>query len=205
MMRKSVGPYPSSKKRKVDPKKVKPKYMPLYYGVSKGAEKKFNDVTGTATTLLTTPQLILLNGVSTGTDYNTRIGREVNMTSEYLRMTIFSTGTGWVRMMLIYDKQPNGSAPALTDILVSQSVVAPNNLNNKDRFCSISDKVYKLDTASQLSVFVKKYKKMNTPATYSGTGNTIASISTGSLYLILLSTSDTPSCSYYSRVRYVDK
>ena len=187
------------------PMYVRPSYG-LYNAKMRGLEKKFIDTASTITNLSTTPQLILLNGVTTGTDYNTRIGREIKMTSSYLRWNASTTVNAFIRVMLIYDKQPNGVAPsAVTDILVAQSMTSPNNLNNKDRFISISDKVYTFDTAGVLVRFAKKYKKLSTVCTYSGTGATVASIATGAYYLIVFSSSDTPSLTYYHRTRFVDQ
>lgn len=189
------------------------RYMPLYYGLSKSTEKKFVDTT-VAVGALAATSITVVNGIATGTDYNTRIGREILMKSVYLRLTAYN-GTdqdAGIRIMLVYDKQPNGAAPAITDLLVSGDLVSANNLNNKDRFVTISDRVRKISTASDRGFFHKKYKSLQTHTQYGNTGNTIASITSGALFLILIPINNNNGAStanfnvgYNCRVRFIDK
>lgn len=179
----------------------------LFNARARGVEKKYIDTTATVTTLLTTPTITLLNSSQTGTDYTNRIGREIKMSSNYLRWNASASSNGHLRVMIIYDKQPNGSFPALSDLVVTGLAnysISPNNLNNKDRFITISDKVYTFNTASNPNYFVKKYKKLATNTTYSGTTTGIGSLATGALYLVLMATTDTISFNYNNRVRFVD-
>lgn len=177
----------------------------LYNARMGGVESKFIDTTGSVTTLSTTPQIILLNGVATGTDYNTRVGREITMSSLYFRFQFASTVNAFLRFMIVYDKQCNGAAPAITDILSAITFVSANNLNNKDRFVTIMDKTVAFDTARQLYMFQKKYRKLNTVTQFTGTGATVGSIGTGSVYLIVFSQNDTPSFAFNSRIRFSDQ
>jgi len=177
----------------------------LYNARMGGVESKFIDTTGSYTNLSTTPQIILLNGVATGTDYNTRVGREITMKSLYFRYQFASTVNAFLRFMIVYDKQCNGAAPAILDILSAVTFTSPNNLNNKDRFVTIMDKTVAFDTARQLYMFQKKYRKLNTTTQYSNTGATVGSIGTGSVYLIIFSQVDTPSFAFTSRVRFTDQ
>jgi len=185
----------------------------LFNARAMGIEKKFIDSTQ-AIAALAGSAILLMNGVAIGDDYNNRNGREIKMKSIYMRMTGANLvdQESSIRVMLVYDKQPNGAAPAITDILTSADVNAPNNLNNKERFITISDKVYTASTAAKRSWICKKYKRLDTSVQYSGTGATIASIATGAVWLILIPQSLSTGAStanyvvgYQTRVRFTDQ
>jgi hypothetical protein len=150
-------------------------------------ERKFTDNTVAVAALLA-PSLLLVNGVATGTDYNNRIGREIAMKSVYLRLSGANTvdQIAALRIMIVYDKQPNGTLPAITDILTAADTISPNNLNNKDRFITLSDQERQISTAADRGFTHVVYKKVGLPVQFSGTNATIASISTGAVYLILI-------------------
>lgn len=170
--------------------------------------------------LLTTGTVVLLDGVATGTDFTNRIGRKVNLASVYLRGDISYTATTAdggvaVRVMIVYDTQTNGAAPVVTDILTASTVTAPNNLNNRDRFKTLMDKVFQLPGAhfvaaaltvgSPQSKTVKKYKRLNHEVIFGGTAATVGSIQTGGLFLVMIA--DTVGASFMvwdSRVRFED-
>jgi hypothetical protein len=178
-----------------------------------GIEKKFiENVQAVAN--LATAGIFLVNGVIIGNDFNNRVGREIKMKSLYMRLSAANLvdQESTLRIMLVYDKQPNGVGPAITDILTSADVNAPNNLNNRERFIVITDKVRTCSTAAQRSFWIKKYKPLNTSTQYSGSGATIASIATGAMYLILIpqvTSTGAPSANYsvgyQVRVRFTDQ
>jgi len=97
-----------------------------------------------------------------------------------------------VRMLLIYDMQANGAAPAVTDILLNANPDSFFNVNNLARFRILLDKRWALPQVGANSTNPVNFPKIRINKTlklgtqYSGTGNTIASIATGSLYLLLL-------------------
>lgn len=180
----------------------------LFNARARGQEKKFIDTNVVYNAWnVNRSYIVLLNGVATGTDYNTRIGREVTMKSYYLRMFITdATNIQQVRCMLVYDKQPAGVLPAITDILQYNNANSPNNLNNRDRFVIVSDKVYTTSPQGTEIRFVKKYKKLRTVTTYNNTGNGIADIATGALYFVAVAFNNvaTTTLDGYARVRFVD-
>lgn len=159
----------------------------LWNARARGVEKKFIDSTVAVAALLA-PSLLLVNGVATGTDFNSRIGREILMHSLYMRLTYSNTvdQTAGLRIMLVYDKQPNGVLPNITDVITTADLMSPNNLNNKDRFITISDKIRYINTAGERGAFHQKYKKLRVSTTFSGTTAAIGSISTGAVYVILI-------------------
>lgn len=187
-------------------------------------ELKFVDVTATNQAIQNTWTVVLINGAAQGTDFNQRIGRQVCDKSVLLNGIVYNTiatsnpqGVGF-RICLIWDYQPNSAAgvPTGTDIFVSNSVVSPMNLNNRDRFKVLYDKKSQMGafnvTAGAITagapqnVFVSKYKKMFNEVIFSGTAATIGSIATGALYLVYI-TDVNLSCAwdYYTRVRFQDK
>ena len=141
----------------------------------------------------TTGSITLINGVATGSDFTDRIGRKIILKSVYVRGIIkpvdSQTNDALCRMMVVYDMQANGAAPAITDILKSATSQSQLNMNNRDRFKIIFDKVVALgarDIASGYTglvnvVPIKKYKKLRHETVFSGTLSTIGSISTGAL------------------------
>lgn len=143
-----------------------------------------NDTTGAVT---------LLNGCTQGDDIANREGRQITMRSLEIKLTNFATsGDGldqFQRVLIVLDKQANGSAPAITDILTANNVSAPRNLNNSKRFKIILDKRFYLNasTESFSAVIWKKYKKLFTQVQYNtGNAGTVADITTNSLYLVTL-------------------
>lgn len=197
-----------SKKRKAStasthpPKKKKTTTKPLgpsggprgFYGLNQGnhgKELKDVDTDISALSFTTTGSVTLLNGVAQGTDFTNRVGRKFNTKSILIRMVITSGSTATAnhiaRWMIVYDKQVNGSLPAVTDILTSASISAPNNLNNRDRFVVILDKQHNIGATGandNAKVFMKKYRRCHLETTNGGTAATIGSIQTGGLYFV---------------------
>ena len=177
-----------------------------FYGLynRRGREElKVIDAALTTTTVGTGSNIYLLNGVAQGTDYTNRIGRKVILKSLLIRATCIpntasNTPAGDViRMLVIYDCQTNSAAPVIGDILQNSSINDPMNLNNRDRFKVIADKYITLNACqyaagtltagSPQTKQVKLFKKMNLEQIFSGTNNTVGSIGTGALFLVLIS------------------
>lgn len=171
------------------------------------------------TPITTAGSVALINGVATGTDYTNRIGRKIMIKSIYVRFaTLPNTVTAPLgdiqRIMLIYDKQTNGAAPAVTDILNTASYLDVNNLNNRDRFVVLKDKTINCWPAAYAAGAVtagnpntmsfKFYKKCNLEQIFSGTGSTVGSIASGGIFLLFISAAATYNLAYSARVRFSD-
>lgn len=134
----------------------------------------------------------LLNGIGPGTDATQHIGREINMTSLYWiwegHLAVASTGGGPMRLVIVYDKESEGAAPTTTGgqtaVFTVDSIVAQNNLNNRDRFIVLVDEWVETVSAVGPSSFLRKgFRKMSLPVVYNATGNAaVASINTGAIY-----------------------
>lgn len=140
--------------------------------------------------------IVLLNGLSLGTAAQTRVGRKINMRSIMMRAyfnAAATTTSGFVRVMLVYDRQANGTAPTAADILAQGGtpfITSINNLDNRERFLVIHDKTRYLSAGSAVSdtnaIYYKKYKRLALETTYnSGSSGTVGDINTGAMYLVV--------------------
>jgi len=101
----------------------------------------------------TTSTFDLLNGVQEGASFYNRIGRRTHMKSIHLTGQFYpNTNAGvaapdLVRLMLVYDRQPNGNFPAISDLLLDYgndgtsftTNFSKMNLNNVERFAILRD------------------------------------------------------------------
>jgi len=184
------------------------------------AERKFVDVqAGTlqpgTNNAWVTP--VLLNGLATGTDASSRIGRKVTLSSILIRTNAFlnddSTFGAPVRIMVFYDKQANATAVANMGpnvVLATDSFISPNELANRDRFVTIFDYIIpSLSVNGQRSDAKVLYKKLQLEMIFnSGTTAVIGSITTGAIYISasqggVIGTNG-PDIGFYSRIRYTD-
>lgn len=177
----------------------------------------------------------LLNGVQAGAAFYNRVGSRIEMKSVHLRGYIRNITTGIDdvgRIMVVYDRQPNGSFPNITDIIQSRdnagatgnSGIAPVNLDQRDRFVILRDYQVYLPSVTntagvltngpahqcngnplEFSIFIK-LKGLITH--YKSTTNpaVIGDINTGGLYAICLSFNDDGKwrSQFTSRLRFDD-
>jgi len=177
-------------------------------------EFKYKDM-GANQATNTTTSFVLLNGTAEGVGPTQHVGRRVMLRSVQVKFRSYvtdTTGTDQVhRVMLVYDKQTNQVAPGITDILVAAGDNTLRNLDNRSRFTILLDKRIDLNAAGESGsqIVWDYYKKLMLPTQYDATADdTVASITTGSLYLVIFG-SNAPgvtagTTSYNSRVRYTD-
>lgn len=197
-------------------------------------ERKVNDIPVATYQVNTTGSITLLANPQLGSDFNNRIGRKIMLKSVYIRGYVVSEASAngpavafnnaqQCRFILFCDMQPNGAAPAVTDLLNTANPASHLNLNNRDRFKIYSDKEFVLDpyflvtTATQASAAMtnqvktfKKFKKLNLEVIYNSTnGGTIADINSGALYMLWIGsqaagTNTDANAVLSTRVRYLD-
>ena len=114
---------------------------------------------GSAMGLNTTADIRLMNGLGVGTSDFQRSGQRIEMKS--LRVTgqcqLLSSFTGtaaqsYGRLMVVYDRQPTGTLPNISDILADQDTAGTSttnafsgmNLQNRDRFAMLVDKRFEI-------------------------------------------------------------
>lgn len=164
-------------------------------------ELKLRDAFGTALPLSGTPQIILLNGTTNGSNFWNRLGSRASMKNIYLKLfwnknvnynpTFPSASTAIYRISLVYDKQTRGAAPLVSDIWanidnagsLTSSLSAAMNPEARDRFVVLMDKFmstwtdvntgsYATTIAFGRSTATKKFIKLKNAETLYNTGNT---------------------------------
>lgn len=172
-------------------------------------ERKVSDLAPAIYNVITAGNFVLLHCPILGTDYTARIGRKTVINSVYIKGKVYlacdlvpttpvAVPGQKCRFILFVDNQPNGAAPAVTDLLNNASGVnAQLNLNNRDRFRILKDKTFVFDpyilstTATQavagfnhtISNF-KMFKRCKIETIFNATnGGTIADINSGALYM----------------------
>jgi len=139
----------------------------------------------------------VINYIRAGSSFCNRIGRKVEMTSVrvsgYFQAIQTAEAPQLARIMLVYDRQTNGAVPALADIIQSTDQAAANsttilsgmNLNNRDRFTILMDKVLGGTGGDLKNHGFKKFKKISVNTTFNQlNGGNVGDIQTGSLYLL---------------------
>jgi len=178
---------------------------------------------------------ILLNGVQTGAGFFNRVGSRIEMKNLHIRGFIRYTATAVqavIRLLIIYDRQPVGALPVITDFLQARDQAGAAttagdseiNLDNRDRFTIVRDlQLYApsvtytagvltngpnypgVDQQIDINEFIK-LKEMGTHFKSSSNPATIADISTGALYaaFVTFTADNTIEFSGGFRLRYFD-
>lgn len=197
-------------------------------GQRRVGEKKVIDHAVAGYLANTTGSITLLNGCILGSDYNNRIGRKIVVRSLYIRGYVVcdptvTAGVGsspaqLARLIVFIDNQPNGTTPAVTDLLVSAHASSQLNLDNRDRFRVVADSTFPMGPLVMLSTTtgyadqavkdVNCYKKLSLETIYNaGNAGTIGDIASGALYMLWVGTVVAGSdcaASVSARVRFSD-
>lgn len=164
---------------------VRNKYSRFQEKTNNVEQKSVEVVTAAlATGPIVNSALVLCNPIAQGVNTNNRVGRRYTMTSFQYRI-VFSVATSY-RVMVVYDRAPNGVAPVVTDILAADSFVSPTNLATADRFIIVSDKIYQpAQDGSAGNTIAQCYLKMSLDTNCLTAAATIADISTGALWIFM--------------------
>lgn len=158
---------------------------------SRMGELKFKDTDYQVTLPLaaTFAGAVLLNGLVPGSTATTRIGRKVIMKSLLIRYRYLTQATtvggSPIRLMIVYDKQANATAPTILDVLEQDQFTSPNNLSNRDRFVTLCDNLsVPLSQNGNQGLGEVIYKPLNLETMFNdGVAGTIGDITSGSVYL----------------------
>lgn len=166
-----------------------------------------------------------INAIAQGDGPSERDGRKVVIKSVQARGQVtLNSGPGLIsyariRMILYLDKQANGAAATVTDILETANINSHLNLSNNLRFTILWDKVIDLnstgnvvsttgsDTYGNAVRSFKFYKKVNIPVEFDGTTAAIANIKSNNLNFLFISYENgLPESDIFgtARVRYTD-
>lgn len=204
-------------------------------------EKKGVDIALTSANFNTTGSFTLLNATVPGASEQNRIGRKISMKSLMIRGWVrynqagTTPGDDLLRCIVVYDRQPNGATPVISDILqdtdqagtASSSITANINLSNADRFKILRDWFWavpqvvgiggaatqngQITDCGAKEFSFKTFINLNGMETHynAGTAGTIADISTGALFLVTYGARASADAQYKlsfgSRVRYLDQ
>lgn len=157
-------------------------------------ESKYTDASLAAISVTQTGILTLINSIAPGTGSQGRIGLQVATKSVYYQYTLANGATPIptvTRMMLIWDRQPNGSATPATVPDVLQTAIGPvpaylaaNNLVNKHRFVVLSDERISLSPNGEQIEIDTGFRNINQLSEYPEASN---NPQTGALLLLLAS------------------
>jgi len=212
MKRKRVaGPAKPAKKR------VKKSNVPANLR-SFGTETKALDNPEAVVAINATGSVTTLNLIRAGNSFFNRIGRRIELKNLTLSLQILpkatSTTPEYARVIVVYDRQTNGAAPAVADILQTVDQAGANtttsfsgiNLNNRDRFRIFVDERIVLPTQSfaagvitnpgfvdpvKTTFNIKRFVKLRGEVTQYKADSApavVGDIATGGLFLLLLST-----------------
>lgn len=159
--------------------------------------------------------VVPLNLIPQGDDSVSRDGRKVTLESLSVKYSEVNAafGTAINRFCIVWDVQPSGSLPSVTDIFTSSSTTAYPNLNNRDRFRVLYDSW--LGNQTGCSPFNNnagaaiwadaKYIKLDCETIYNDTTTAvIGAINSGALYCVYLGSATSPGFLSNFRVRFTD-
>lgn len=189
---------------------------------SRKPEQKNGDGQVNSPTNIGSPNAVITSLFSPdqGTGPTEHIGRKIDCTSlqwkwqsSYAPTT---TGSSAMRLLIVYDRQPNAALPAVTDVVTFDNIVAFMNLNNSKRFLVIVNEEFDGLSVQGPNAFFKKgyvsFKKRfkcTLPTEFNGVnGGTIADITTGSFVAFTWQngsiTTAAPNDLLLTRIRYID-
>lgn len=159
------------------------------------SELKYADIQQHQTDVIDVGTFVLLNGIGQGSEAYNRVGRQILMRQLDLKLS-FTQQNGAVnaqqlRYMVVYDRQTNGAIFTNTNLLDNSVALLwwtrkNTNPDNRDRFEILLDRTIQVNPnllEASAPVF-DHHMRLNLPAQFSGAGATVASITTGSLYLV---------------------
>lgn len=117
--------------------RMAPVYTPLNRRAVASKDTGFVDLASGAYAFDTTGTIVLLATVAQGASVNQRIGKKAMWKSLQCRGTLNSGTTTTIAdgaFLVVYDRRPTGSLPAITDILVTANSTSFNNDANSGRF-----------------------------------------------------------------------
>jgi len=194
-----------------------PQEVKLLASLAKSSsEKKYIDIAGTFYDGTVTPTIVLLNGVATGSSNVTRVGNQVNWESIQLSGQLTpvddTTVRGKFALWVIWDNQPNGALPSVTDVLTAATANSFINYDVKQRFIPLIHRTWVFGTISNVAgqtisnldiADVNIYKKINRRTTYKGVTAAIGDVATGSLLLLPIGISGSAYYRLYAAIRLV--
>ena len=160
-------------------------------------ETGFVDLATAAYNMNTTGSIVLIPTIAQGASVNQRVGKKIKLKSLACRGWIYNdtaASANDVAFLIVYDRRPTGSLPAITDILVAANSAAFNNDANSGRFQIMKRDDFVLlgvpaigSTMTDCSAVSADFylNLRNLPCTFKAAGTgAIGDIEEGALYLV---------------------
>lgn len=164
-----------------------------------------------AASILNTGSVFCLNQMITGTGVQQFTGNQVSMKSLAYRFEVDLGPTPLPtsgRVLVVWDKQPNGTTASWTDIFASASYLAFGNVNSRERFVILRNDQFSLSPQGDQTLFFEKYVKLNMLTTFVNGQASAAVPLTGALLVAYIAdqatTVNQPLIAGWFRVRYFD-
>jgi len=160
--------------------------------------------------------MVCTNLIQQGTGDMNRIANKVKVFQTMIETELSrDAGDAFVRGMVVFDSSPDGTYPAIGDIIktcdqtggTNTGFFSANNVHNTDRFRVLRNKVYTLDTYHP-KMHMKYVLKNQYDVQYDGTANplTISSLLKGAVYWIFFYSGSAPKfTNTYIRCKFTDK
>ena len=191
------------------------RYMPAT------TELKFLDTDLSAGSVTSSGEIVpntgSINVISQGVGESQRVGRKAQIKYIGCRYNCFlDSGTiatathDTCRILLFWDKQANGTAASVTDILESGNYQSFNNLSNKGRFVILADRVHSLVSKSATSSFGEDtvngqlHLKVDIPVEFNSTTGAMSEIRSNNLGFLVISAGGHCEWTAKVRIRYCD-
>jgi len=172
-------------------------------------EKKYFDITPISGAITNTGSVTNLTATAQGDDVANRNGNSILGKTMYIRFhwyrdVVNTAATNTVRMIVVKDMENTGSAITVTDLLATNTVDAPLNVDHTARYQIMKDKVYTLSLNGSEGVASHWFIRVNDHVKYTGSANT--DIYKNQIYLVLLTseTANAPVCNLTSRFGFYD-
>lgn len=222
--------------QKAQPVVVKKKKKRAAYGATYGRNKpELKNIDYTTNTLFPTSALSTFNAanvinlVTQGPTPVQYIGRSLMMkklsfryvfNSNITNLSVATNGSFLVRLLIVYDKDTNGSVPLINEVLTTNDFGSFNNLDNSDKYCVLYDKIKQINPDGGGAVggavhgaigFWKANIKLNHIMKFQGASPSISSITKGAIYAFIAQNGDgnfaglTTQGQWWSRIRFIDE
>lgn len=155
-------------------------------------ETHYTDALQNGQGMSTTATFTLLNGLTLGNTTTNRTGQSIRGVKSDFRFNMTGNALAnamQVRVLIVYDKQPNAAIFVIGDLLAATTPVSAYNFGNQNRFIILFDQSYSLSSLSgDFTMNGTSIVTTNQHVDYNtGNAGTIADITTGSMYLVQFS------------------
>lgn len=122
-----------------------------------------------------------------------------------LQINAANTGSQYVRLMLVCDREASGAAPTVSDLLQAISPFASIDEDFSRRWVMLASKIIPLNTQRPSTTFTM-FKKLPFHIFYGAGTGAVTDIKENNIFLVALSdqSANVPTITYYSRFHFYD-